>query len=142
MVNYFEPVLSEEQMAAYLDGMLSTEQNKMVEEMVCEHPELTEIQDAIDSIDATYIYEDDNEIPIECLSDDFFLQTIDSGVNQIEDKSATDDYTLSDGDGDENGNDEDGFVDKEQESEFDEYSSGSDDDDSYQDDNFDDISFE
>ena len=31
MGNYFEPVLSEEQMAAYLDGMLSTEENKLNE---------------------------------------------------------------------------------------------------------------
>lgn len=73
MGNYFEPVLSEEQMAAYLDGMLSAEDCNMVEELIDSDPEMVEIQDAIDSVDTTYLYESDDEIPIECMADDFSL---------------------------------------------------------------------
>ena len=76
MGNYFEPVLSEEQLAAYLDGMLSAEENNMVEELISSCPEMAEIQDAIDSVDATYLYESDDEIPIECMADDFSLPDI------------------------------------------------------------------
>ena len=91
MGNYFEPVLSEEQMAAYLDGMLSVEENNMVEELISSSPEMEEIQDAIDSVDAIYLYESNNEIPIECMADDFSLPDM-SYVNHRE----TDSY---DGDG-------------------------------------------
>jgi len=76
MGNYFEPVLSEEQMAAYLDGMLSTEESNMVEELIDSNPEMVEIQDAIDSVDNTFLYVTNDEIPIECLADDFSLPDI------------------------------------------------------------------
>ena len=91
MGNYFEPVLSEEQMAAYLDGMLSTEENNMVEEIIESSPEMMEIQDAMDSVDSAYIYETNEEIPIECMADDFSLPDV--GFNyQIDDSSDSDNY--------------------------------------------------
>lgn len=83
MGNYIEPVLTEEQMAAYLDGMLSTDENNMVESLILSYPELQEIQDAMDSVDSTYIYDMDQEIPIECLADDFILPDIDGEYNHI-----------------------------------------------------------
>lgn len=76
MGNYFEPVLSEEQMAAYLDGMLSTEENNIVEDIIGTSPEMMEIQDAVDSVDSTYIDEINEEIPIECMADDFSLPDV------------------------------------------------------------------
>lgn len=79
MGNYFEPVLSEEQMAAYLDGMLSTEESNMVDELIDSNPEMVEIQEAIDSVDSTYLYVVNDEIPIECLADDFSLPYIGHG---------------------------------------------------------------
>lgn len=91
MGNYFEPVLSEEQMAAYLDGMLSTEENNMVEEMIESSPEMMEIQDVMDSVDSAYIYETHEEIPIECMADDFSLPDV--GYNyHTDDSSDTDNY--------------------------------------------------
>ena len=77
MVNYFEPILSEEQLAAYLDGMLSSEESTMVEKIIASDPEMEEIQEAIDSIDSTYIIETGEDIPIECLADDFILPDMD-----------------------------------------------------------------
>ena len=62
MGHYFEPVLTEEQMAAYLDGMLSAEENNMIEELISSSPAMEEIQDAIDSVDSSYIDEYDTEI--------------------------------------------------------------------------------
>ena len=85
MENYIKPVLSEEQMAAYLDGMLSAEENEMVEELIYLNPEMEEIQESIDSIDSTYIYEVDNEVPIECMADDFSLPQIGLGFDHIGD---------------------------------------------------------
>ena len=91
MGNYFEPVLSEEQMAAYLDGMLSTEENNMVEEIIESSPEMMEIQDVMDSVDSAYIYETHEEIPIECMADDFSLPDV--GYNyHTDDSSDTDNY--------------------------------------------------
>lgn len=89
---YIEPVLSEEQMAAYLDGMLSTEESNMVEEMMESSPEMTEIQDAIDSVDSTYIYEVEEEVPIECLADDFSLPDVGYDYYQSEESYNTDEY--------------------------------------------------
>lgn len=77
MATYFEPVLSEEQMAAYLDGMLSPEESNMVEEIIASTPEMEEILETIDSVDSAYIYEADEEIPIECFADDFSLPDMD-----------------------------------------------------------------
>ena len=79
MGNYFEPVLSEEQMSAYLDGMLSTEESNMVEELIDSNPEMVEIQDALDSVDNTFLNVTNDEIPIECLADDFSLPDIGHG---------------------------------------------------------------
>lgn len=77
MGSYFEPVLTEEQMAAYLDGMLSVEENNMVEDLISSSPEMEEILDVIDSVDSSFIYEYDTEIPLECMVDDFSLPDID-----------------------------------------------------------------
>ena len=68
-------------MAAYLDGMLSTEESNIVEELINSNPEMTEMQDAIDSVDTTCLYVTNDEIPIECLADDFSLPDIDYGDN-------------------------------------------------------------
>lgn len=84
MEKNFEPVLSEEQMAAYLDGMLSTEESNMVEEIISSNPDMEEIQDTIDSIDSLYIYEYDYEIPIECMADEFSLPEVDNYYTQDE----------------------------------------------------------
>ncbi len=78
MATYFEPVLSEEQLAAYLDGMLSPEENNMIEDIIASDPEMEEIQETIDSVDSSYIYEADEEIPIECFADDFSMPNTDN----------------------------------------------------------------
>lgn len=85
MGNLCNPVLSEEQMAAYLDGMLSTEDNNMVEELIDASPEMDEIRDVIDSVDYNYIYECDNEVPIECMADDFTLPAVDADFSSSDD---------------------------------------------------------
>ncbi|MGN0213325.1 MAG: hypothetical protein ACI4AH_00775 [Muribaculaceae bacterium] len=117
MGNYFEPVLTEEQMAAYLDGMLTDEESSMVEELISSVPELSEIEDVIASVDASYIIEVDNEVPIECMADDFVLPEI-----GVEHSSVADDadnshlylgsstYEASDSDDDmkDDGDDDDG----------------------------------
>lgn len=99
---YFEPVLTEEQMAAYLDGMLSADESNMVEDMIDSSPEMVEIQNVIDSIDISYMYESSEEIPIECMADDFSLPYIDDnhgmdsddleGYNYNEEFDAQNDY--------------------------------------------------
>lgn len=78
MKSYFEPALSAEQLAAYLDGMASTEESNMLESMIADDPVLQEITDSIDAVDSSYItYDDSQEIPLECLSDDFELPSLD-----------------------------------------------------------------
>lgn len=101
MENYCEPVLSEEQMAAYLDGMLSPEESYMVEETINSNPEMVEIQNVIDSVDSTYIYEIDQEIPIECMADDFSLPEISYDYSHFEDNN-TDEYVSDQYDDDDN----------------------------------------
>lgn len=76
MGNYIETLLSEEQMAAWLDDMLTDEESKMVEELLSNNTELQELQDAIDAVDITAVYDADEEVPVECLADDFTLPTI------------------------------------------------------------------
>lgn len=98
MATYFEPVLTEEQLAAYLDGMLSPEESNMVEEIIASDPEMEEILETIDSIDSSYINEVDNELPIECLADDFSLPDTDiynhhEDSGHHEDNDATDDLS-------------------------------------------------
>lgn len=69
--------LTEEQMAAYLDGMLSDEQSNMVEELIASDEDLQQIQDALDAVDSTFIGLDPAEdVPLECLADDFVLPEI------------------------------------------------------------------
>ena len=93
MENYIEPILSEEQMAAYLDGMLSVEERNMVEQRIESSPELTEIQEIIDVVDIASVYESENEIPIECITDDFVLPEMDLADDILSyDQTATDDY--------------------------------------------------
>ncbi len=77
MENYFNPMLSEEQMAAFLDGMLTTDESTMVEEQIEDNPQLQEIQSSIDDIDSTLIgYDETSELPLECISDDFTLPIV------------------------------------------------------------------
>ena len=77
MENYFNPMLSGEQMAAFLDGMLTTDESTMVEEQIEDNPQLQEIQSSIDDIDSTLIgYDETSELPLECISDDFTLPIV------------------------------------------------------------------
>ena len=96
MGNYFEPVLSEEQLAAYLDGILSTEENNMIEEIISSDPEMTEIQDAIDAVDSIYTEVSDCVIPLECMADDFSLPYVDYEDIQAEMESDEDYYGSED----------------------------------------------
>ena len=136
MGNYFEPVLSEEQMAAYLDGMLSTEESNMVEELIDSNPEMVEIQEAIDSVDTTYLYVTNDEIPIECLADDFSLPDI----VQVEDHHTvsydSDDYYDSDSYNEEYENQDNTY-----DTDYEDDSSDADYDDSFSEDGYNDISF-
>ena len=132
MSNFFRHLLSEEQMAAYLDGMLTTEESSYVEEQIMDEPALLEIQDSLDDVDAELIaYDETQELPLECISDDFQLPLIDYGMMSEEDgdiidsdnDSYSDDYYESD----ENGYQEDQA----------DYDQGQ----SYSDSSFDDMSF-
>lgn len=75
MGNYMETLLSEEQLAAYLDGMLSTAECCAVEDMIANDTMLTDITDCIDDVDMILV-NDDEEIPLECMADDFVLPDI------------------------------------------------------------------
>lgn len=137
MGNYFEIVLSEEQMAAYLDGMLSTEESNMVEDLIDSNPEMVEIQDAIDSVDNTFLYVSNDEIPIECMADDFALPDIGHG----------EDYHAIISDDTENYNDTDSFneeynnQDNAYDTEYQDESSNIENDDLFLEDGYNDISF-
>lgn len=102
MGNYFEPVLSEEQMAAYLDGMLSNEESNMVEDQIESSPEMVEIQNAIDSVDSTYLYEINEEIPIECMADDFSLPDIGYEYQHVDDSYHEEEFLEADYEDDHN----------------------------------------
>ena len=91
MENNFEPILSEEQLAAYLDGMLSTEESNMVEAIVDSNPEMIEIQEIIDSVDNAYIYAVDEEVPIELIADNFTLPDISLEYNHFDDTEYSED---------------------------------------------------
>ena len=108
MRNYNQPMLSEEQMAAYLDGMLDQEEAAYVGQQIDNDPVLTEIQDSIDDVDASYLaYDDAEELPIECLTDDFDLPIIDGYTEDYDN-----DYSDVDDDYDDYADDyEDGYVD-------------------------------
>ena len=137
MGNYFEPVLAEEQMAAYLDGMLSTEEINMVEEIIDSNPEMIEIQDAIDSVDTTYLYVTNEEIPIECLADDFSLPNIGYGEEHHDITSYnTEEYDDTDGDNEDYDN-QDNVYDTEYQNESTDIGH----DDSFLEDGYNDISF-
>ena len=77
MERYFDPILSEEQLAAYLDGMMSVEESAMVEDIIAADPELQELQETIDCVDTAYIAGQGEDIPIECMADDFCLPELD-----------------------------------------------------------------
>ena len=116
----YTPVLSEEQMAAYLDGMLSPEENEMVETAITSDPMMGELLEVIDDVDAEMIVQADMEIPIDCLADDFVLPIFDddfqvhsdegnheNGVDYFDDQDlltddtfGTDDFSFSSNDDD------------------------------------------
>ena len=78
MERYFDFSLTEEQMAAYLDGMLDSEESNMVESLIASDPDLQQIEEDLDAIDSTYIAQDPTEeLPVEVLADDFSLPEID-----------------------------------------------------------------
>lgn len=97
---HFQHTLSEEQLAAYLDGMLSAEESSYVESAIDSEPELQEIQEALDEVDSSYIaYDAMEEIPVECLSDDFVLPAIDTAYgedNFTDDVQPTDETIFGD----------------------------------------------
>ena len=134
---YFEPVLSEEQMAAYLDGMLSTEESNMVEELIDSNPEMVEIQDVIDSVDTTYLYTTNDEIPIECLVDDFSLPNI----NHVEDHHAIVSYNMEDYDDIGSNHEDSDNQDNTYDTDYLDESSDAEHDDSFLEDGYNDISF-
>jgi hypothetical protein len=136
MGNYFEPVLSEEQMAAYLDGMLSTEESNMVEEVIDSNPEMVEIQDVIDSVDNTFLYVTNDEIPIECLADDFSLPDIGHGEDYHANISYDTNYDDTDSFNEEQDNQDNVY-----DTEYIDESSISENDDSFLEDGYNDISF-
>ena len=136
MGNYFEPVLSEEQMAAYLDGMLSTEESNMVEELIDSNPEMVEIQDVIDSVDNTFLYVTNDEIPIECLADDFSLPDIGHGEDYHANISYDTNYDDTDSFNEEQDNQDNVY-----DTEYIDESSISENDDSFLEDGYNDISF-
>lgn len=71
-------ILTEEQMAAYLDGRLSPEEAMQVEQIIATDTGLQDIQATIDDIDNTLITDNyDVEIPAELYSDTFTLPDID-----------------------------------------------------------------
>ena len=132
MENYFSPLLSEEQMAAYLDGMLTTEENNYIEEQIMYDPALQEIQDSLDDVDAELIaYDETQELPLECISDDFQLPVIDYDMMSDEDGGIidSDNDTYSD---DYYENDENDYL--EDQANYDQ-------DQAYSDSSFDNISF-
>ncbi len=132
MGNYFEPILSEEQMAAYLDGMLSTEESNMVEELIDSNPEMVEIRDAIDSVDLTYLYEPNEEIPIECMADDFSLPVL-----GYEDSRTTFSFEAAEEDDDaDNYNEDNDYLDNPNDIEYQDEDSESGENDSFLDDGF------
>lgn len=137
MGNNFEPVLSEEQMAAYLDGMLSTEESNMVEELIDSNPEMVEIQEAIDSVDTAYLYVTNDEIPIECLADDFSLPDISHGEDyHVIVSYDSDEFNESDSYNEDYNN-----LDNTYDSDYEDDSSNSEHDDSFLEDGYNDISF-
>lgn len=78
--------LSEEKMAAYLDGMLKAEAAMMVGLAIIDNSELLQIQNSIDDVDATLLTENnDIEIPAECLSEDFELPFVDDMLGYASD---------------------------------------------------------
>lgn len=91
MGKLYNPVLSEEQLAAYLDGMLSAEENEMVENITISDPIMEEIFDVVDDVDTDLIIESDIEIPIECLADDFILPGLDSDYQELSNEDFNDD---------------------------------------------------
>lgn len=137
MENYFEPLLSEEQMAAYMDGMLSIEDSNMIENLIDSNPEMVEIQDAIDSVDNTYLYVINEEIPIECLADDFSLPNIGHG----EDHHAIVSYNIEEYDDTDNINEDYDNQYNRCDTECMDDSSNAENDDSFMEDGYDDISF-
>lgn len=76
---YIEPVLNEEQMAAYFDGMLTDEDSLAIELLTTNSPTLAEILNAIDAVDTAYIENAGGEVPLECMADDFVLPDVDDG---------------------------------------------------------------
>lgn len=100
---YIEPVLNEEQMAAYLDGMLTDAETQTVELLINDNQVLTDILNAIDAIDAAYIENAGGEAPLECMADDFVLPEVDGGDFM----SAEDDCDQIDFTGNENDDDSD-----------------------------------
>lgn len=77
MGKYFEPALNEEQIAAYLDGMLTEEENEIVESVIDNDEQMQEIMDDMDTVDTAYLgYDQDEDIPLELISDDFALPDV------------------------------------------------------------------
>ncbi len=101
---FFDYPLSEEQMAAYLDGMLNAEQSNMVEELIASDPDMSGIQDAIDTVDASFIaFDTSEELPLECLADDFVLPEIlmaDDFAHHHDDDAVPDSNVVADDDND------------------------------------------
>jgi hypothetical protein len=104
--------LTAEQMAAYLDGMLSDEENQIVENLISQDAQLQEISDVIDAVDETYIYNDDVDIPLECYSDNFCLPEIETEVSyETHQEDFYDEHYHDDADFNDDYNDTDDIID-------------------------------
>lgn len=112
----FDPALTEEQLAAYLDGMLTDEENVVVENVIDNDEQMQGVMNDIDHTDSAYLNYDQNEdIPLEIMSDDFTLPEV--GVYGYDDNTSEetgsdyDEYAMTEPD-DEYINDEtEGYTD-------------------------------
>lgn len=91
--------LTEEQMAAYLDGMLAPEEVAQVERLIGDNDTLQEIQEAIDDVDDIFLADNyDVEVPSECLEEHFILPDLDAYLTDTENINLfdTDSHDLAD----------------------------------------------
>lgn len=90
-----QTLLTAEQLAAYLDGTLTDDENQIIENLISQDPQLQEITQVIDDVDELYTYAVEEEIPLECFANDFTLPEIITDVSY--DDFQDDQYDLEDG---------------------------------------------
>ena len=85
MNNYFYPAVSEETFAAWLDGMLSPEEERVFMNECAHNAEIQELLDANDQVEDSYEHLMDNgyELPDE-LNGDFHIPEIYEAEDEVE----------------------------------------------------------